>query len=166
MPLSSPAPERFVIAAGSRKNRPIDSASAKTIVPVHAFEEISSSSSPSCALAEMPSALKPMASDSNSATTPRITGRRRTRCFLSTETSGNDWTSISSSGVRTATAHVETPRIITPSRTAWPPIGASFAAKVRSRSSLMKGGFGYLLGWRLAARRLNRSTRPPVSTSF
>ena len=31
-------------------------------------------------------------------------------------------------GSRTATAQVPTPRIITPSRTAWPPIGASFVA--------------------------------------
>src|SRR5206468_2460157 len=34
----------------------------------------------------------------------------------------------SGAGLRTATAHVETPRIITPSRTAWPPTGASRCA--------------------------------------
>ena len=71
------------------------------------------------------------------------------RCFLSTEVSGNDWTSISpsaassgrapssaicsGSGLRTATAQVETPRIITPSRTAWPPTGASRCATERAR---------------------------------
>ena len=68
-----------------------------------------------------------MPSDSPSATTPRMIGRRRTRCFFITETSGKDWTSISpgvpsgapsGGGLRTATAHVETPRIITPSSTA------------------------------------------------
>ena len=83
----------------------------------------------------MLSALKPMFSDSASATTPRITGQRSTRWRFAHETSGNDWTSISpaaaspisssrppaicsGSGLRTATAQVETPRIITPSRTA------------------------------------------------
>ena len=41
------------------------------------------------------------------------------------ETRGSDVSSISPSGFRTATAQVETPRIITPSSTACPPIGAS-----------------------------------------
>ena len=76
----------------------------------------------------MPSALKPMFSDSTSATTPRITGQRSARWRLVHETSGNDWTSISPSGLRTATAQVETPRIITPSSTACPPTGASRCA--------------------------------------
>src|SRR4029079_19331888 len=78
---------------------------------------------------------------SPSATTPRTSGSRSARCFLRTEVSGWLETSISPSGtssassppslscsgagLRTATAHVETPRIITPSRTAWPPTGAS-----------------------------------------
>src|SRR4051812_97800 len=90
----------------------------------------------------MPSALKPILSDSPSAATPRISGRRSTRWRFTHDTSGSETTSISPSaasvgsssrppascsgdGLRTATAHVETPRIITPSRTAWPPIGAS-----------------------------------------
>ncbi len=56
------------------------------------------------------------------------------RWRLAHETRGSDVTSISpsapggassGSGLRTATAHVETPRIITPSSTAWPPSGAS-----------------------------------------
>ena len=96
--------------------------------------EISFSSSGSWALAEMPSALKPMTSDSTSATTPRMIGRRSRRCFLRIDVSGNEVTSISpwaprsgsmpsseissGSGLRTATAHVDTPRIITPSSTA------------------------------------------------
>jgi len=91
------------------------------------------------------SALKPSFSDSPSATTPRMTGRRSTLWRLSAETSGKLCTLISPSaassdcslrppvtcsgaGARTATAHVETPRIITPSSTAWPPTGASRAA--------------------------------------
>src|SRR5436309_4055879 len=40
-------------------------------------------------------------------------------------TSPSPW---SGAGLRTATAHVETPRIITPSRTACPPTGASRCA--------------------------------------
>ena len=39
--------------------------------------------------------------------------------------SGPPASSCSADGLRTATAQVETPRIITPSSTAWPPIGAS-----------------------------------------
>src|SRR5947209_1208938 len=44
------------------------------------------------------------------------------------DTSGNDCTSTWPSGLRTATAQLEIPRIITPSRTAWPPTGASRVA--------------------------------------
>ena len=77
-----------------------------------------SSSSGSWALAEIASALKPILSDSPSATTPRITGQRSTRWRLAQETIGSEVTSISPSGLRTATAQVETPRIITPSSTA------------------------------------------------
>ncbi len=125
---------RLVSPTGTTKKRPTASASATTTVPNHMPPEISFSSSGSWALAEMPSALKPMTSDSTSATTPRTIGRRRRRCFLRTEVSGNEVTSISpwaprsgstpssetssGSGLRTATAHVDTPRIITPSSTA------------------------------------------------
>ena len=84
-------------------------------------------------------------------------------------------------GLRTATAQVETPRIITPSSTAWPPTGASREATgmpsgIRGRVGSMVLG-GRAVGARSAevaaqsrrlraARRLKRSTRPPVSTSF
>ena len=59
------------------------------------------------------------------------------RCFFVHETSGSVLTLMSPSslsgapsgvGRRTATAQVETPRIITPSSTAWPPTGLSRAA--------------------------------------
>src|SRR6476661_5275828 len=106
-------------------------ASASTIVPAQAPLPISWGSSPSassCLLAEICSAEKPIFSDSASATTPRITGQRRIECFFSQDVSGEAVTSISPSGVRTATAQVETPRIITPSSTACPPTGASFDA--------------------------------------
>ena len=49
----------------------------------------------------------------------------QSRWRFAQETSGSEVTSISPSGLRTATAQVETPRIITPSSTAWPPTGAS-----------------------------------------
>src|SRR5436190_3126421 len=132
---------RLVSPTGTTKNRPTAKAIATTTVPIHAPLEIGSSSSGSWALAEMPSALKPSFSDSTSATTPRMIGQRSTRCFFVHETSGNEDTSISpwapssgsslpscrssGTGLRTATAQVEMPRIITPSSTACPPTGAS-----------------------------------------
>ena len=48
-------------------------------MPAHVAREISCSSSGACALAEMFSAVKPILSDSPSATTPRMTGRRSQR---------------------------------------------------------------------------------------
>ena len=85
----------------------------------------------------MPRALKPILSDSASATTPRTTGsravggawsRRRAAPRPSrSRPSRPPWSrdrrrpQLLSVGFRTATAQVETPRIITPSSTAWPP---------------------------------------------
>ena len=66
------------------------SASAATTVPTHMPLEIGSSSSGSWALAEMPSAEKPIFSDSASATTPRMIGQRKTRWRFVHETSGNE----------------------------------------------------------------------------
>ena len=70
----------------------------------HRRSEISSrllavlpSSGGSWALAEISSALKPIASDPPSATTPRMIGRRSTRWRLSAESSGKVLTSISPS---------------------------------------------------------------------
>ena len=137
---------------------------------------------------------KPIFSDWPSATTPRTTGQRSTRWRLVHETSGKVWTSISPSralarrpggpspsapavGWRTATAQCETPRIITPSSTAWPPTGRSRGAISAPSASLVCTGSGPATGAvadtagqparrRLAARRWKRSTRPPLSTSF
>src|SRR5688572_21296598 len=75
----------------------------------------------------MASARKPMASDSPSAITPRITGRRKNRCRFITELIELETCSISPWGVRTATDQFEGPRIITPSRTACPPMGLLMA---------------------------------------
>src|SRR4051812_11497780 len=125
---------RLVSRTGTAKNRPSASASATTTVPAHMPLEISSSSGAACAFALASSALKPMASDWASAATPRTTGRRSAR--RRRETIGCDWTAISPSGVREATAQVETPRIITPSSTAWPPTAASRWTG-RSRTGLL-----------------------------
>src|SRR5215204_815199 len=142
---------RLVRPAGSRKKRPTANSSANTIVPAQAPPPMScclpASSGGICALADMPSARNPILSDSPSATTPRTTGTRRSRWRFVQETSGSEITSISpfapsfesgppaascsGDGLRTATAQVEMPRIITPSRTACPPIGASFVASLR-----------------------------------
>ena len=62
------------------------------------------------------------------------------------------------SGRRTATAQTRGVRIMTPSRTAWPPMGGLSLRAARHAG-------GYPLEAR-ASRRWKRSTRPPVSTSF
>jgi hypothetical protein len=67
---------RLVTPTGTTKNRPMANSDATATVPIQAPLEISWSSSGSWALADSPSARMPMASDSTSATTPRITGRR------------------------------------------------------------------------------------------
>src|SRR5262245_2367335 len=72
----------------------------------------------------MASARKPIESDSPSAMIPRMTGRRIQRWRSSIEVIGRLTSAMSPSGFRTATDHAEGPRIITPSRTAWPPMGA------------------------------------------
>ena len=56
---------------------------------------------------------------------PRMTGQRSTGWRRAQGSIVSTVVSISPSGVRTATAQVVTPRIITPSSTAWPPTGAS-----------------------------------------
>src|SRR5919106_3033924 len=76
----------------------------------------------------MASARKPIASASPRATTPRRIGMRSQRCLRSTDAIGRLTSAMSPSGLRTATDHADGPRIMTPSRTAWPPIGALIAA--------------------------------------
>src|SRR5438876_12299976 len=73
----------------------------------------------------MASARKPIASDSPSATTPRTTGIRNAQCRAIGEWIGWWTCAMSPSGLRTATAQLDGPRIITPSRTACPPIAAA-----------------------------------------
>ncbi len=177
---------RLVRPTGTTKKRPTASTSEKAIVRPQTQPPISScspsSSSSICALAEIASARKPIFIDSPRATTPRSTGSRQSRWRFAQGTSDSELISISPSGVRTATAQIETPRIITPSSTAWPPTGASRLA-TRAPSGMRSGSApfeetaacgeppsgltAYLPALAcLAARRWNRSTRPPVSTSF
>ena len=79
-------------ATGMTKKRPTASRSEKMIVRPQVKPPIScgSSSSASCALAEIARARKPIFSDSARATTPRITGSRRIRLRLAQETIGSD----------------------------------------------------------------------------
>ena len=56
---------------------------------------------------------------------PRTTGSRKNQCRAMTEWIGRFTSAISPSGLRTASAQFDGPRIITPSRTAWPPIGGA-----------------------------------------
>jgi hypothetical protein len=139
-------------------------------VPAHIAPEISSSPR-GLRVRRRSERLEADASDSASATTPRITGRAAR--WRAPETSGRlpicDGDLAVRRGRRTATAHVETPRIITPSSTAWPPTAAS---RWRSGASgLLHSVVGSRRDWSgyraaLGRRRWKRSTRPPVSTSF
>src|SRR3954447_4404165 len=52
---------------------------------------------------------------------PRITGRRKIRWRAIAESIGRETCAMTPLGVRTATDQFPGPRIITPSRTAWPP---------------------------------------------
>ena len=171
------------------KKSPTARTSEKAIVSPHIQPPISSgspsSSSSSWALAEIASALKPIFIDSPRATTPRMIGSRQMRWRCAQGTRDSEVSSTSPAGLRTATAQVETPRIITPSSTACPPTGASRLA-TRAPSGMRSGSAPFeeaefaggetpsalLIRYErpalacLAARRWKRSTRPPVSTSF
>ena len=100
--------------------KPIATAKAKIIWPrvISPVGRPSSPSSMDATLAEMASARKPMASDSPSATTPRITGSRSQRRREAGLVTGLLTHETPPSGRRTATDHDDGVRIITPSRTA------------------------------------------------
>src|ERR687887_2510765 len=72
----------------------------------------------------MASARKPIASASPRAITPRTIGSRKNQCRFITDSIGRQTSAIWPFGLRIATAQFEGPRIITPSRTACPPMGA------------------------------------------
>ena len=175
---------RLVSPTGTTKNRPTASARATTTVPNHMPPEISFSSSGSWALAEMPSALKPMTSDSTSATTPRTIGRRSSAVLLEDrgerERGDLDLAVGPALGVdavlgdllgqrlahghrprRHATHHHALEHGLTPD-------GGVALGDECPVGQALRGGHArsYERAPRLAARRLKRSTRPPVSTSF
>ncbi len=111
------------------KNSPTAKAKAMMSVTPISFLPSSCSSSPSDSLAEMVSARMPIASDSTRATTPRRIGSLRIGYRFIQLTSGQWWMPMVSSGRRTASDHQSTPRIMTPSMTAWPPTCARRAAR-------------------------------------
>src|SRR4051794_24783189 len=77
-----------------------------------------------------------MASDSPSAMTPLTTGSRRRECRAISGSISFATCAISPSGLRTATAQLRGPRIITPSRTAWPPIAWLMELRASPRGPL------------------------------
>ena len=97
----------------------VKNVSATPMVQPMALGEICSSSG-ICWFADHESAFMPSAIDSASAITPRTSGIFDHFCAQV----GASWVSISMSpsGVRIATAHDRSPRIMTPSTTAWPPM--------------------------------------------
>ena len=112
-------PRPFAANAGVRMKIAVKSVSDTPMVQPIALLEICSSSG-ICRFADHASALNPSAIDSASAITPRTNGIFDQRCAHS----GASCTSMSiaPSGMRTATAQLCSPRIITPSMTAWPPM--------------------------------------------
>src|SRR5438128_1935639 len=79
-----------------------------------------------------------MPSDSPRAITPRITGRRNTRWRAIGESIERQTCAIAPSGLRTATAPLDGPRIITPSRTACPPIAAAMSLAAAGAAGLLQ----------------------------
>src|SRR5581483_11885921 len=77
----------------------------------------------------MASARNPIASDSPSAMTPRMTGNRKIRWRAIAESIERVTCAIEPAGVRTATAQFPGLRIMTPSRTACPPTVISVLAR-------------------------------------
>src|SRR5581483_6051822 len=111
------------VSLNSASAKPIAITNAKMSAPRESSVSIVPSSPSSCAAycAEIESARNPIASDSPSAITPRTIGSRQSRWRAIGEEIDCETCAMSPRGVRTATAQLPGPRIITPSRTAWPP---------------------------------------------
>src|ERR671931_1594370 len=86
----------------------------------------------------MASARNPIASDSPSAITPRMIGSRSSRCLAIADSIGRCTCAIAPFGLRTATDQFVAPRIITPSRTACPPIGLATALSAAGAAGLLE----------------------------
>ena len=155
--LGSESFSRLVSPTGSRKNRPIASASARTTVPAHVPPEIGSSSSGSCALAEILSALKPSlsaerddAADDRHAAAGDLCGTGR----------------ADGHGPRRDAAHHHAFEHRLAADGSVPDGDQGAVGQPLGHWRGRRHGVDYFSAWRLAARRLKRSTRPPVSTSF
>ena len=105
----------FAASVGRRMKIEVKSVSDTPMVQPMALLEICSSSG-IWRLADQASALNPSASDSPNDITPRSNGIFDQRCAHTGASCTS--TSMSPSGVRTATAHECSPRIMTPSTTA------------------------------------------------
>src|SRR3954465_5998929 len=103
----------------------------------------------------MASARKPIASDSPSAITPRTPGSRRNLCRIIADSTGRETCAMSPRGVRTATAQLPGPRIITPSRTACPPTVAIASGRLAVRAAAL----GALGGLQAALEALHPAAR-------
>ena len=66
-------------------------------------------------------------------------GTRKIRWRAIGELIGHETSAISPSGLRTATAQLRGPRIMTPSRTAWPPIACAMVSEVDARATSAAG---------------------------
>src|ERR671931_2792023 len=86
----------------------------------------------------MASARNPIASDSPSAITPRMIGSRSSRCLAIADSIGRCTCAIAPFGLRTATDQFVAPRIITPSRTACPPIGLAMVLSAPGAAGLLE----------------------------
>ena len=131
-PVPSQPRNRPVSSSGATKNRPMANAMAMTsVMPISFLPSGATSSSgmPMDSLADCVRALTPMTSDSTRATTPRMTGVLRIGKRTIQLTSGYSCTPMVSSGRRTASDQWFTPRIMTPSITAWPPTCARRAPR-------------------------------------
>src|SRR3954468_23596126 len=69
---------------------------------------------------------------------PRITGSRKTLCRCISDSIGRETCSIEPHGVRTATAQCCGPRIMTPSRTAWPPMAEATGLALARAAGLLE----------------------------
>ena len=181
--------QKFARPTGSTKKRPTANAARATTVPAHVPPEICSSSSGSWALAEMPSALKPIFSDSASATTPRMTAaaargalrprdeRERRDLDLAergllgvepvlAELLGRGLADRDGPGRDAAHHHALEHRLAADGRVLLRHQGAVRQAGLGHAGLAVAQPVSRSRARRLAARRWKRSTRPPVSTSF
>src|SRR4051794_15607132 len=143
-------------SAGRRMKTPAKKTMAIAIVTAMPLLPIRSSSG-TCWFADQDRAFIPRERDSARLTTPRTSGTLDQRSAQR----GASWssTSMAPSGVRTATAQAVSPRIITPSTTACPPMYRGWSAMRRSRVSRSALLLGLLALGVAALEALDATTR-------